>query len=180
MICNADPAVIEVLTDVIKYTVKRWAGFEATDVISKEDFLAIPVPDENRSITRQGVSSTKLLHPLFIQSGRDLVRDEHVDDLMNKAAELLGCSEITNGMVYGAGSYLDWHTDTHNVGTRIYYTYTKGESIFKYRDVDTGVITAITDPTGWVARKFDITPRTKPLWHSVWTEKQRFSFGFKV
>ena len=180
MIYQADPAVIEVLTDVIKYTAKRWAGFEATDVIGKEAFLAIPIPDENRSITTQGVATTKPLYPLLTQQGNELIRDEHVDNLMGKAAELLGCSEITNGMVYGAGSYLDWHTDTHNTGTRIYYTFSKGESIFKYRDVNTGVITSITDTAGWVARKFDITPRTKPLWHSVWTEKQRFSFGFKV
>ncbi len=92
------------------------------------------------------------------------------------AGAILSAKKITNSIVYPPSSMMDWHTNSDLEGIRTYYTYTEGEGIFRYVDSN-GNIQLDYDNTGWTCRTFKIQ-KDKPLWHSIWTEKQRYAFGF--
>ncbi len=92
------------------------------------------------------------------------------------AGAILGAKKITNSIVYPPSSMMDWHTNSDLEGIRTYYTYTEGEGIFRYIDSN-GNIQLDYDNIGWTCRTFKIQ-KDNPLWHSIWTEKQRYAFGF--
>jgi hypothetical protein len=94
------------------------------------------------------------------------------------AAKLLGAKLITNSVIYPAKGLMGWHTNSDVEGTRVYYTKTDGEAIFSY--VKDGVRYNDYDNIGvWTCRHFVIS-KDKPLWHAIWTEKQRYAFGFML
>ena len=75
---------------------------------------------------------------------------------------------------------MGWHTNNRAPGWRVYLTYAEqpGKSFFRYRDPGTGHIVTSTDG-GWDMRLFRVSPEA-PLWHSVYTETHRFSFGYTL
>lgn len=94
-------------------------------------------------------------------------------------ARLLGARRCTNALLYPEMSIMDWHTNSNDVGTRIYYTFTEGEAIFRYIDFD-GIEKEDHDNVGmWTVRSFPISNKNL-LWHTIWTEKKRYAFGFNV
>jgi hypothetical protein len=97
---------------------------------------------------------------------------------LNPLAELVGANENTNLIVYGANSCMGWHTNSDMPGDRIYYTFTLGKAIFRYVNQNGQIIDDI-DNSGWTVRKFPVQ-KDPLLWHTIWTEKIRFSFGFWV
>jgi hypothetical protein len=110
-----------------------------------------------------------------IPTGRQLVPPDHPDLVSARSA--LRARDVTNAMVYGPMSAMFWHTNSNRPGTRVYYTFSLGDSVFRYRDPDTMEIREDWDDRGWTTREFDVT-ETNPLWHSVWTSCTRLSFGF--
>lgn len=81
---------------------------------------------------------------------------------------------------YPPGSYMGWHTNNKAAGWRAYLTYaTKpGRSFFRYRDPRNGEIVTSLDGE-WDLRIFRVDPRA-PLWHAVYSETDRFSFGYAI
>lgn len=100
------------------------------------------------------------------------------DVRIQAAKKLLGATRSTNAILYPPHSKMAWHTNSDIIGRRIYYTYTEGKAMFRYRDID-GTIKEDWDNVGWTTRSFTINPN-QLFWHSVWTEKRRFAFGFNV
>lgn len=154
-----DPTVTKLLDKVIQ-TANPLVIPEYTKT-SKEQFLAIPTPindipkDYNYIAgTLDGFSTRYLL------AAKTILKAEHVRNYRYSYPE----------------SYLDWHTDSDFVGTRIYYTYAEDEAIFKYSI--NGTIETDYDAVGqWTCRQFNIVP-DKLLWHSVWNKGIRYIFGF--
>jgi hypothetical protein len=97
--------------------------------------------------------------------------------LISAAGHLLGADQCTNAILYPAMSIMAWHTNADMPGIRTYYTYTEGRAIFRYY-LD-GEYHEDEDNIGWTARQFIIDPKA-PLWHTVWTEKPRYAFGFNT
>ena len=89
--------------------------------------------------------------------------------------KLVGAKKFSNALIYAPNSFMSWHTNINNIGTRHYYTYTTKESIFRY--IKDGEIIDDIDNIGWTARSFEIK-EDEPLWHTVYTNGIRFSFGF--
>ena len=83
----------------------------------------------------------------------------------------------TNAIAYHPLSFMRWHTNSNAEGFRHYYTYTEGKSIFRWKDFNSGKMFTEVDDQGWTYRTFMISSK-KPLWHTIWTEKTRLSFGF--
>lgn len=81
---------------------------------------------------------------------------------------------------YPPGAYMGWHTNSRVPGWRIYVNYAEqeGKSFFRYRDPDTKNIITLND-RHWNIRIFKIS-RDRPLWHSVYSETNRFSMGYMV
>ena len=81
---------------------------------------------------------------------------------------------------YPPGGFMGWHTNQKAPGWRIYINYTEEseKSFFRYQDPDSGeIITKNDDIINF--RLFRICPE-KPLWHAVYSDTHRFSFGYMV
>ena len=80
---------------------------------------------------------------------------------------------------YPPGSYMGWHTNQRAPGLRLYLTVveTPGKSFFRYRDPVSGSIETSWD-RGFDVRLFRVG--SEPLWHAIYSETDRFSFGFLV
>jgi hypothetical protein len=98
------------------------------------------------------------------------------DKKLAACAKLLNATECTNSIMYYSNSFMKWHTNSDNPGKRIYYTYTLGEACFRYIDADGNDIVDY-DNIGWTAREFEI-PKEGYLWHTIWSNKPRYAFGF--
>lgn len=97
---------------------------------------------------------------------------------VSAAAKLLGAKLLTNAVIYPANGLMGWHTNSDSEGIRVYYTKTAGEAIFSY--IKDGIRYNDYDEVGtWTCRHFLIS-KNKPLWHSIWTEKHRYAFGFML
>lgn len=99
------------------------------------------------------------------------------DKFISAAGHLIGADRCSNAIIYPAMSIMDWHTNSDRPGIRTYYTYTEGRAIFRYF-LD-GEFYEDEDNIGWTARQFVIDPE-RPLWHTIWTEKPRYAFGFNT
>lgn len=102
------------------------------------------------------------------------------DYLLEEVKNVLNASVITNSVIYSPHSCMLWHTNSNDPGTRVYYSYSTKLSIFRYIDKTTGETIDDIDNVGWTARKFDITDKSNPFWHTIWSSSLRFSFGFKL
>ena len=81
---------------------------------------------------------------------------------------------------YPPGSHMAWHTNNKAPGWRVYLTHAiePGRSFFRYRDPLTGEIITSMD-SRWDLRLFRVDP-AQPLWHAVYSETDRFSFGYAI
>jgi hypothetical protein len=155
--------VILLLNNIIKTECQEIKELsDTTNNISKNMFREYEIPTDNICKHQTNDKNT-----LQIVSQTDI--------RLLAAKKLLGANICTNAIAYVPMSYMAWHTNSDVIGERIYYTYTEGESIFRYRDAD-GTIKEDLDNIGWTTRSFKITDEL--FWHTVWTEKLRYAFGF--
>lgn len=167
---KSDADVIGILTSVIQYAKPIWSKNLISTGITKGEFLSKVIPDNY--VVKRDTSN-------FIQlRGKNSIDNSFIYDNLEKCRQLLGAQIVTNAIMYKPMTEMPWHTDYELPGTRIYYTFTVGESIFRYRNCE-GSIVEDYDNLGWTTRKFKPGKEDNLLWHSVWTEKARFSFGFK-
>jgi len=79
--------------------------------------------------------------------------------------------------LYPPGGYLQWHTNSNDIGIRVYCVYATGNGCwFRYINKQKEMVT-LQDLQGWNIRAFPIT-RKAPLWHCVYAGSERYSFGF--
>ena len=154
-----DSKITSLLRQVIIDNKDVWENIPPRN-ISKDLFLAKTIPN------REEISK--------FECGIQLSRDH--ENLL-EVADILGANEVRNSMVYYPMSMMGWHTNSDTTGKRIYYTFGVKESIFRYRDPASLRYINSYDNVGWTTREFLISS-TQPLWHCVWTEGIRFSFGF--
>jgi hypothetical protein len=81
---------------------------------------------------------------------------------------------------YPSGGYMGWHTNSGFPGWRMYISHSEepGKSFFRYREPRRGDV--VTSPDGeWTVRVFRIS-RDDPLWHAIYSNTNRYSFGYMV
>ena len=158
--------VIKVLSENIRKTQYQWSRLSSGSV-TIEDFnsQSMPNKDLQAGYFLPGSTSTRLA----------IMASKHE---LEPLSNILGAQESTNLIVYGANSCMGWHTNSDMPGDRIYYTFTLGKAVFRYIDENGDVVDDI-DNNGWTVRRFPV--RKDPLlWHTIWAEKIRFSFGFWI
>lgn len=81
---------------------------------------------------------------------------------------------------YPPAGYMGWHTNARRPGWRFYVTYADEpeRSFFRYRDPVSGRVVTSVDGH-WTFRLFRVD-RQRPLWHAVYSDTHRFSFGYRV
>lgn len=82
---------------------------------------------------------------------------------------------------YPQNGYMGWHTNSDSPGKRVYlnYSFEDKKSYFRYLDED-GSIKTSWDQKGFTMRVFDIGDTHDRLWHCVYSNTNRLSFGFRV
>lgn len=159
--------VLAILGEVITQTTSNWQGLSTGADISEDEFLELPIPDTEVYKKSAGQPSL-LVHPLDFH--RQMPK-------LHMAAELLKAREVKNHCVYLPKTAMPWHTNRDEPGTRTYYSLTTGRAVFRWMDQKGNLHSDIDLSPGWTARQFDVS-QDYPMWHSIWTEKARFSFGF--
>jgi hypothetical protein len=82
---------------------------------------------------------------------------------------------------YSNPGYMGWHTNLDSIGLRIYVAVCDQhkKSFFRYKDPITKEIITSYDNFGINIRLFSIN-KLLPLWHCVYSECERISFGIKL
>jgi hypothetical protein len=130
---------------------------------TEADFNTQELPDGDRVVANSGF---RLLSQL-----------PSVASALEGFSKEKGFKSNRNAMVYNPMSLMRWHTNSNAPGLRHYFTYTTGRAIFRWRHPETGEVFDEIDKIGWTHRTFFINP-SQLLWHTIWTEKVRLSFGF--
>jgi len=95
--------------------------------------------------------------------------------------DLIGYTEssvCTNAIIYLPNALMDWHTNSNMTGNRCYITYSYGESVFRYQNVDGEIVDSHDIPNTWQVRRFCI-PEDDLLWHTITSNGARIAYGFK-
>ena len=144
--------------------------------VTEEDFRNQPLPDHdiqsgyflnNTPIVQLKVFNRKV----FLKNAAKMLKIDQ------ETFQKHFINSSTNNLIYGPMTCMGWHTNSNHVGLRTYYTYTKGKAIFRYIDENGNIQDDYDEPNKWVVRQFQIDDKDK-LWHTIWTEKLRYSFGF--
>lgn len=154
------------LKDVINFTKQTWERFLSQDNgNTKQEFLDAKIPDVD-------VPHPETPTPNFCYD-KDFIIEDRIEAriLLRQWCRKNGGKQLTNSIVYKPNTLMKWHTNSDNKGIRRYYTYTNGSAWFAYQD-ENGKIVYDQDNKGWTIREFET-----PVWHSIFTENIRFSFG---
>ena len=82
---------------------------------------------------------------------------------------------------YPYGGYCGWHSNSNDIGERIYLVWAQeaGKSFLRYQDPESKKIITDWDQQGWQFKRFTIS--SEPLfWHCIGSYTNRVSLGFKV
>jgi len=164
---NPDPEVCKILAKFILDTKMFWSlkdsGLEKMSVEEWKTFK----PTGNFDIPR----ATNCVN---------LAPDTMARKKLQHVADMIGATRLTNYNYYPKGNYLTWHTNSDVQGMRTYYSFCSGGySCFRYIDPDTKEIIDVVDNKGWNVNQFTVS-KEKPLWHTVYSDTRRFSFGFNT
>jgi hypothetical protein len=108
----------------------------------------------------------------------DRIVGQRIDNIFYDENDLF--TQNSGHFMYPPGGYMGWHTNSGSPGWRLYINYAEqpGKSFFRYRDPETGKIVTCWDKK-WNFRLFRID-QAKLLWHSVYSDTNRYSFGFRI
>ena len=176
---------------------ERFAAYQpnpnAAQAVSEEALL--PLLDRGEDV--HGISTDRSISnviPFNSKKYEDAVSDPKLSELRRRIDEEIG--GLVRGLFasapgkisltqsghfwYPAGSFMSWHTNSRVPGWRAYLSFAEepGRSFFRYRHPESGEIITLED-TGWDLRIFKLEANT-PLWHAVYSDTNRFSFGYML
>jgi len=158
--------IIKILTEEIKNFGLEFAKGKPIGNVSKlafDNFItAIPKTQDN--------TKASMNFGAFDMQRKD-------QPFVKEVIDILGAKSCTNTMYYTQNSCIDWHTNSDNVGTRVYIIFTNKPGIFRYKDPFTGTIVDDMDYIGWTQREFKVD-KNNLLWHCVHSPSPRFAYGF--
>lgn len=84
----------------------------------------------------------------------------------------------TGKFYYPPGGFMGWHTNSGHEGYRIYATRCKESNKSFFRYLLDGEMHTEWEQVGWNCRLFEVR-KDKLYWHCVWSDTDRYSFGFR-
>ena len=146
---------------LLDHVIKQFKPQRSYGMTSHSDWIEQPLP----SVDIQRAPNPQFEH----------IADHLMDPYLIAATKLLGAAACTNALYYPGQTMMAWHTNSNRPGRRLYYTRCDGECCFAY--IQDGSVFCETDQPGWNTREFTI-PKDGVYWHTVWTSRPRYSFGF--
>ena len=163
-------------------TIKR-CSYEAYELIKKSKNRLKP---ENDGIVFQFEDFNKVESDCSLTEGMS-IRDSllQIVNLLCKETDTDTLSLSDRPKYYtkykGYNGYMGWHTNSDTPGDRWYLVYNTKEdsSFFRYIDPNTNKMITKWEPKGWSLNHFKLGDYEKPLWHCIYTESNRISFGIR-
>lgn len=85
---------------------------------------------------------------------------------------------ISGHFYYPPGGFMSWHTNSDKPQKHVYIVIADGDAGFKY--VENGAVVDDKDDIGITIREFDVTDTQPLFWHCVYSNCNRYSFGFRL
>jgi len=108
---------------------------------------------------------------------------DYVYRVKNDMAVTLGAHTSALALMYPPGGFVGWHTNWNCPSYQILFTWSEtGDGYFKFVDPATNEIVTLQDEPGWNVRYHYFGSKKEPnhaLWHSAYTDCDRFSFSYK-
>lgn len=171
---DIDPRIVELLKSLTKDV------FRSVTRLSKgthtlEDFNN-QIVDFDKDVSLGSIPRSELTS--FLDYYQD---DPRIASIKNILSNDTSNIQFRNFYYYPPSTMMSWHTNSNARGTRIYYSLVSGGDIFRYRDPYTKEIIDVLGKDGWNAKQFKIgnTPEDR-LWHTIYANGPRFSFGFNL
>ena len=142
--------------------------------LSKDQLLSFQESPDNRFIADDDANQIKFGNVRFSALTQTLA---HVLNERLEPRRLMRLFQSGRNW-YPPRGYMGWHTNANVQGFRHYCSHApvSRASYFRFQDPDSKAIVTSWDETGWNFRCF----RTdlEPLWHCVYSETDRISFGY--
>jgi hypothetical protein len=87
---------------------------------------------------------------------------------------------VSGHFYYPAGGYMSWHTNSDKPEKHIYITYVDEPNKSFFRSSVNNKITTDWDSEKLNVRVFDVVDKEPFYWHCVYSECNRYSFGFRL
>lgn len=87
---------------------------------------------------------------------------------------------VSGHFYYPKGGYMSWHTNSDKPEKRVYITYVDEPNKSFFRSSVNGKVTTDWDTNNINIRVFDVTDAKPYYWHCVYSECNRYSFGFRL
>lgn len=108
---------------------------------------------------------------------------EYLDRVKNRTAEYIGAHTSALSLFYPSGGFVGWHTNHNCSSYQLLFTWSEnGDGFFRYQDPKTKEIVTLQDKPGWNVRAHyfgNEKEQDHMLWHSAYTNCDRFSFAYK-
>lgn len=142
-------------------------------------------PEPNPKLSEADLLET-ILHKrdVLIAPNVHMYYMEHVKDetkLKQLAQALFPNSElisISGRFHYSKGGYMGWHTNSNMLGWRVYATRAEEDKKSFFRYYKNNKVHTEWENKGWNFRAFQVI-KEQPYWHCVYTDCDRYSFGFR-
>lgn len=142
--------------------------------LSDENLIALQQDKEPKFVAGDDVNQIKFNKVRFSELTQTLAHALH--ELLAPRRKMRLLQSGRNW--YPPHGYMGWHTNANIEGFRLYCSHApvSGASYFRYQNPTTKAIVTSWDEAGWNFRCF----RTdlEPLWHCVYSETDRISFGW--
>lgn len=110
---------------------------------------------------------------------------DNIDEkkIMNAAGAVFPKNELislSGRFHYPKNGFMGWHTNSNALGWRMYATWCEDDkkSYFRYYDMKKKQLITEWEDKGWNFRAFKVEPG-KLYWHCVYSDTNRYSFGFR-
>lgn len=87
---------------------------------------------------------------------------------------------VSGHFYYPPGGFMSWHTNSDMPQKHVYITYVDNPSQSFFRTYSDGNIITNFDNDELVVRVFDIVDTKPYYWHCVYSDCNRYSFGFRL
>ena len=165
-----DSSTVQPLAGIIKGYSQYWQDITNPWPVTENEFRNTVPPLDDLYLAKK--ITYNFLDSNVVTDKNDL---QSITQIMEQFRRDQGSSAVTNCCVYPIMSQMGWHTNSNYPGIRRYYTFSLGKTIFAYKHH--GNIVYQEDQPGWTCREFEVGEDL--YWHSIWTEKFRFSFGLR-
>ena len=124
---------------------------------------------------KQDVLIAPNVHMYYMEHLKDETKLKQVAQALFPNSELIS---ISGRFHYAPKGYMGWHTNSNMEGWRVYASRAEEDKKSFFRYFKNNRVHTEWESKGWNFRAFQVI-KGQPYWHCVYTDCDRYSFGFR-